>query len=106
MKIEYKSMFLGAALGVVSVFAILSLLGDVETEISFATGQSANKNDKNVEVKISKTIENGQDLTNVVIKGSGDVTKEDLDKELERLFEEHGINKNNSNITVDMKITS
>jgi len=106
MKIEYKSMFLGAALGVVSVFAILFLLGDVETEISFATGQSANKNDKNVEVKISKTIENGQDLTNVVIKGSGDVTKEDLDKELERLFEEHGINKNNSNITVDMKITS
>jgi len=106
MKIEYKSMFLGAALGVVSVFAILFLLGDVETEISFATGQSANKNDKNVEVKISKTIENGQDLTNVVIKGSGDVKKEDLDKELERLFEEHGINKNNSNITVDMKITS
>ena len=52
MKIEYKSMFLGAALGVVSVFAILSLLGDVETEFSFTTGESANKNNKNIDVRI------------------------------------------------------
>ncbi len=106
MKVEYKSMFLGVALGIVGVFAILFLLGDVETEFSFTTGESANKTDKNIDVRIEKTIENGQDLTNVVIKGSGDVTKEDLDKELERLFEEHGINKNDSNINVEMEISS
>ena len=106
MKVEYKSMSLGVALGIVSVFAVLFLLGDVETEFSFTIGESANKNDKNIDVRIEKTIENGQDLTNVVIKGSGDVTKEDLDKELERLFEEHGINKNDSNINVEMEITN
>ena len=106
MKVEYKSMSLGVALGIVSVFAVLFLLGDVETEFSFTTGESANKNNTNIDVRIEKTIENGQDLTNVVIKGSGDVTKEDLDKELERLFEEHGINKNDSNINVEMEITS
>ena len=106
MKIEYKSMFLGVALGVVGVFAILFLLGEVETEFSFSTGENENKMDKNIDVRIEKTVENGQDFTNVVVKGSGDVTKEDLDKELERLFNEHGINKNDSNINIEMEINS
>jgi hypothetical protein len=106
MKVEYKSMFLGIALGVVGVFTILFLLGDVETEFSFSTGENENKMDKNIDVRIEKTVENGQDFTNVVVKGSGDVTKEDLDKELERLFNEHGINKNDSNINIEMEIDS
>ena len=106
MKVEYKSMFLGVTLGVVGVFTILFLLGDVETEFSFSTGENENKMDKIIDISIEKTVENGQDLTNVVIKGSGDVTREDLDKELERLFDEHGINKNDSNINVEMEITS
>jgi len=106
MKVEYKSMFLGVALGVVGVFAILFFLGDVETEFSFSTGENENKMDKNIDVRIEKTVENGQDFTNVVVKGSGDVTKEDLDKELERLFNEHGINKNDSNINIEIEIDS
>ena len=106
MKVEYKSMSLGVALGVIGVFAILFLLGDVETEFSFTTGESANKDDNSIDVRIEKTIDNGQGLTNVVIKGSGDVTKEDLEIELERLFKEHGINKNDSNINVEMEISS
>ena len=106
MIVEYKSMFLGVVLGVVVVFAILFLLGDVETEFSFSTGENENKMDKNIDVRIEKTVENGQDFTNVVVKGSGDVTKEDLDKELERLFNEHGINKNDSNINIEMEINS
>ena len=106
MKVEYKSMFLGVALGVVGVFAVLFLLGDVETEFSFSTGENENKMDKNIDVRIEKTVENGQDFTNVVVKGSGDITKEDLDKELERLFNEYGINKNDSNINIEMEINS
>ena len=43
MKIEYKSMFLGVALGVVGVFAIFFLLGDFETEFSVKTGKNVNK---------------------------------------------------------------
>ena len=106
MKVENKSMFLGVALGFVGVFSVLFLLGDVETEFSFSTGDNENKMDKNIDVRIEKTVENGQDFTNVVVKGSGDVTKEDLDKELERLFNEHGINKNDSNINIEMEINS
>ena len=106
MKVEYKSMSLGVALGIVGVFTVLFLLGDVETEFSFTTGESANLNDKNIDVRIEKTVKNGQDFTNVIVKGSGDVTKEDLEKELEKLFKEYGINKNDSNINVEMEISS
>ena len=78
----------------------------METEFSVSTGERANIMDKNINVSIKKTVENGQDFTNVVVKGSGDVTKEDLDKELDRLFKEHGINKGDSNINIEMEINS
>tara|TARA_B100000949_G_C13844757_1_gene270163 strand:+ start:72 stop:392 length:321 start_codon:yes stop_codon:yes gene_type:complete len=106
MKIDYKSMFLGVALGVVGVFSILFLLGDVKTEFSVKTGEHANKMDKNIDVRIENTVKNGQDFTNVVVKGSGDVTKDELDEKLESLFEELGINKNDSNINIEMEINS
>ena len=38
MKIEYKSMFIGLALGVVGLFSVLLLLGNIETEFSFTAG--------------------------------------------------------------------
>ena len=106
MKIEYKSMFLGFAFSVVGVFTILLLLGNIKTEFSIKTGEKNSNLDKGINVKIDKTIENGKEVTNVTIVGSGSVTKEELDEELERLFKEHGINKNDSNINIDMKINS
>ena len=104
MKVEYKSMFLGAALGVVGVFAILFLLGDVETEFSFSTGDK--KQDKNIEVSIERIIENGEDLTNVVIKGEGDVTRKELEEELDRMLEKQGIDKEKTKLKIEMEIQS
>ena len=63
----------------------------METEFSVSTGERANIMDKNINVSIKKTVENGQNFTNVVVKGSGDVTKEDLDKELDRLMKKRRI---------------
>ncbi len=63
----------------------------METEFSVSTGERANIMDKNINVSIKKTVENGQDFTNVVVKGSGDVTKENLDKELDRLMKKRRI---------------
>ena len=67
MKLEYKSMFIGIVLGAVSVSTIFFLFGDVEKEFTFTTLDK--KQDKNIEVSIERMIENGEDLTNVVIKG-------------------------------------
>ena len=63
----------------------------METEFSVSTGERANIMDKNINDSIKKTVANGQDFTNVVVKGSGDVTKEDLDKELDRLMKKRRI---------------
>ena len=104
MKVEYKSMFLGIALGGIGVFAILFLLGDVETELSFSTGDK--NQDKNIEVSIERTIENGEDLTNVVIKGEGDVTKKELEEELDRMLEKQGIDKEKTKLNIEMEIQS
>jgi hypothetical protein len=105
MKVEYKSMFLGVLTGIIGVVILLFVLGNVETEFSFTTGDPIKKN-KNINVSINRTIDNGEDLTNVIIKGSGKVTREELDAELERLLQEHGIDKNNSNINIEIEINN
>ena len=104
MKVETKSMFLGIVMGVIGVFAILFLIGNVETEFSLSTGN--NNQNKNIEVSIERTIENGEDLTNVVIKGEGDVTRKELEEELDRMLEKQGIDKAKTKLNIEMEIQS
>lgn len=104
MKLEYKSMFFGIVLGAVSVSIIFLFLGDVETE-SFLPAEH-NKQEKNIEVSIERTIENGEDLTNVVIRGKGDITREELEEELDRMLEKQGINKEKTKLNIEMEIQS
>ena len=104
MKIEYKSLFLGISLGILGVFSVLFIFGNVETELSFSTGD--NKQDKNIEVSIERTIENWEDLTNVVIKGEGDITREELEEELYRMLEKQGIDKEKTKLNIKMEIQS
>ena len=104
MKLEYKSMFIGIVLGAVSVSTIFFLFGDVEKEFTFTTLDK--KQDKNIEVSIERMIENGEDLTNVVIKGKGDVSRKELEEELERMLEKKGIDKDKTKLNVEMKIES
>ena len=52
----------------------------------------------------SRTVENGQNLTNIYLNGDGDITKEDIDRELDRLFKEYDIDKNDSTINIEMEI--
>lgn len=106
MKIEYKSMLLGALIGVLGVVTVLLLVGDVETEFFINTGNKIKDINKNIDVSIEKNVEKDQVHTDVIVKASGDVTKEDIDKELDRLFKEHDINKKDSNINIDITINS
>ena len=106
MKIEYKSMLLGALIGVLGVFTVLLLVGDVETKFFINTGNKIKDINKNIDVSIEKNVEKDQVHTDVIVKASGDVTKEDIDKELDRLFKEHDINKKDSNVNIDVRINS
>ena len=104
MKIETKSFLLGISAGIIGVLTFILIIGDVETEFSFSTGDK--KQDKNIEVSIERMIENGEDLTNVVIKGEGDVSRKELEEELERMLEKQGIDKDKTKLNVEMKIES
>tara|TARA_X000000950_G_C13720316_1_gene579946 strand:+ start:39 stop:353 length:315 start_codon:yes stop_codon:yes gene_type:complete len=104
MKLEYKSMFIGIVLGAISVSAIFFIFSDVEKEFSFSTGDK--KQDKNIEVSIERIIENGEDLANVVIDGEGDVSRKELEEELERMLEKQGIDKDKTKLNVEIKIES
>ena len=106
MKIEYKSMILGVLLGLAGCFVILLLLGNIETEFSFTTGNKPKELNKNIDVSIERTVKNEQDHTDVIVKAVGDVTGEDIDKELERLFKVYNIDKDASNINIDVRINS
>ena len=106
MKIEYKSMILGVLLGLAGCFVILLLLGNIETEFSFTTGNKPKELNKNIDVSIERTVKNEQDHTDITVKTVGDVTEEDIDKELERLFKVYNIDKDASNINIDVKINS
>ena len=104
MKLEYKSMFFGIVLGAVSVSVIFLFLGDVETESFLPTDH--NKQEKNIEVSIERTIENGEDLTNVVIRDKGDITREELEEELDRMLEKQDMNKEKTKLNIEMEIQS
>ena len=104
MKLDYKSMFIGIVLGAISVSAIFFIFSDVEKEFSFSTGDK--KQDKNIEVSIERIIENGEDLANVVIEGEGDVSRKELEEELERMLEKQGIDKDKTKLNVEIKIES
>ena len=101
MKIETKSFLLGISAGIIGVLTFILIIGDVETEFSFSTGDK--KQDKNIEVRIERIIENGEDLTNVVIKGEGDVTRKELEEELDRMLEKQGIDKEKTKLKILLK---
>ena len=104
MKIEIKSFLLGISVGIIGFLTFIFIIGDVETEFSFSTGEK--KQDKNIEVSIERTIKNGEDLTNVIIKGEGDVTRKELEDELGRMLEKQGIDKEKTKLNIEIEIQS
>ena len=104
MKIEIKSFLLGISVGIIGFLTFIYIIGDVETEFSFSTGDK--KQDKNIEVSIERTIKNGEDLTNVIIKGEGDVTRKELEDELGRMLEKQGIDKEKTKLNIEIEIQS
>ena len=104
MKVDMKSLFLGALLGVTTVLLFMFILGNVDTEVHFS---SENKRmNKDIDIRIERVIEDGEDLTNVVVKGNGDITREELEKELQRMLEKQGIDKSKTKLKVEMEINS
>ena len=80
-------------------------IDSANANIARYTSDAGNQN-KNIEVSIERMIENGEDLTNVVIKGEGDVTRKELEEELDRMLEKQGIDKAKTKLKIEMEIQS
>lgn len=107
MKIDKKSLFLGISLGAISTVVIFLSFGDVNTDFSFQVGDNIRGDSKkDINISIEKTIENGIEKITVIVNASGDVLKKDVEKELNIVFKENNINKNDSNINIDININS
>ena len=104
MKIDMKSLFLGALLGGTTVLLFMFILGNEDTEVHFSSGNKRISRD--IDIRIERVLEDGEDLTNVVVKGKGDITREELEKELERMLEKQGIDKSKTKLKVEMEIDS
>ena len=107
LKIDHKSLFLGVSLG--AIFTVVTFLsfGDVNTDFSFQIGNNIRGDlKKDINISIEKTIENGIEEVTVIVNARGDVLKEDVEKELNRVFKENNINKDDSNINIDININS
>ncbi len=99
---DYKSLFICFVLGILSLFSFLFILGNIQTKLSSSYGKK--HQNKGIKINIEQTIENDVDMTNVVIKGTGEVTREELEEKLEKMLLKQGINREKTKLNVEMSI--
>ena len=87
MTFDFKNIFIGVVIGIISTTSVFFLIGDVEIETEIQLGEQTNQDNKDIQINIEKTIdENGEEVINVSAIGRGSVTKKDIEKELEKVF--------------------
>ena len=106
MNSNYKNIFLGIIIGVIGTCGVFFIVGDVNVETEIQIGEKLDKDNKDIDIRIEKTIDGDEEITSVIATGSGSVTEDDLDKELERLFSGHNIDKYSTNVKIEKKITN
>ena len=100
--IRFKNNYLPYRGTVFSLGLVILLAG----WINFVFINNPINQDKNIDISIEKIIENDQEVISIIANGSGSVTKEDIDKELEKLYKEKNIDISSDNIKLEIKITN
>jgi len=68
-------------------------------------GEKLNHDKKDIRISIEKNIDDtGEEIVNVVATGSGSVTKEDIEKELEKLHAEKNIDISSGNVNIEINV--
>ena len=100
--IRFKNNYLPYR-GTVFTFGLVILLAGW---INFIFINNPTNQEKNIDISIEKIIENDQEVISIIANGSGSVTKEDIDKELEKLYKEKNIDISSDNVKIEIKITN
>ena len=106
MKFDLKNILVGVVIGVIGTTSVFLLVGDIDIQTDFQFGEKLDQDDVDIRVSIEKNIENGEEIVNVVATGRGSVTREDIEKELEKLYAEKGIDISSENVNIEINITN
>ena len=107
MKTNYKNIFLGIIIGVIGTCGVFFIVGDVNVETEIQIGEKLDDDNKNIDISIEKTVDdNGKEIINILANGSGSVTKEEIEQELERLYIEKDIDISSGNVDIKINITN
>ena len=107
MKTNYKNIFLGIIIGVIGTCGVFFIVGDVNVETEIQIGEKLDDDNKNIDISIKKTVDdNGKEIINILANGSGSVTKEEIEQELERLYIEKDIDISSGNVDIKINITN
>ena len=105
MKFDLKSILVGVVIGMVGTTSVFLLVGDVDIQTDFQFREKLDKDDMDIRISIEKNIENGEEIIYIVATGHGSVTKEDIEKELEKLYAEKAIDISSANVNIEINIT-
>ena len=107
MKTNYKNIFLGIIIGVIGTCGVFFIVGDVNVETEIQIGEKLDDDNKNIDISIEKTVDDsGKEIINILANGSGSVTKEEIEQELERLYVEKDIDISSGNVDIKINITN
>ena len=107
MKFDLKNILLGVVIGTICTTSVFLLTGDVDIQTDFQFGEKLDQDDKDIRINIEKNInENGEEIVNVIATGSGSVTEEDIEAELEKLYAEKDIDISSANVNIKINITN
>ncbi len=107
MKTNYKNIFLGIIIGVIGTCGVFFIVGDVNVETEIQIGEKLDDDNKNIDISIEKTVDdNGKEIINILANGSGSVTKEEIEQELERLYVEKDIDISSGDVDIKINITN
>ena len=105
MKYDLKNILIGIAIGILGTTSIFLLIGEVDIETDIQIGEKLDQENKNIRISIEKNIDDtGEEIVNVVATGSGSVTKEDIEKELEKLYAEKNIDISSGNVNIEINV--
>ena len=107
MKTNYKNIFLGIIIGVIGTCGVFFIVGDINVETEIQIGEKLDDDNKNIDISIEKTVDdNGKEIINILANGSGSVTKEEIEQELERLYVEKDIDISSGDVDIKINITN
>tara|TARA_B100001173_G_scaffold150494_1_gene130475 strand:- start:548 stop:889 length:342 start_codon:yes stop_codon:yes gene_type:complete len=108
MKIEKKSLTIGVLIGFCGTLFLSYFLGNVDTKFEIKTGHDKVISDfaKSIDVKLEKIVKNDLEKTNIFVTAKGNVSKTDIDQELDKIFKSNNIDKNDPNLNIEIRINN